>query len=44
MMRSSSGGSSGFSRTTGVGARCRIAAKITAEVFPENAMRPVAIS
>ena len=44
MMRSSSAGSSGFSRTGETGARFRIASKMTADVGPGNGCRPVAIS
>jgi hypothetical protein len=44
MIRSSSAGTSGFSRTGEVGALCRIASKITAEVLPVKACCPVAIS
>ena len=44
MMRSSSKGKEGFSRTGAVGARFRMASKITAEVFPVKGWRPVDIS
>ena len=44
MMRSSSAGRLGFSRTGAVGARFRMASKITAEVLPMKGWRPVAIS
>ena len=44
MMRSSSGGISGFSRTGAAGARFRMASKITPEVSPRKGSAPVAIS
>src|SRR5580693_7544274 len=44
MMRSSSCGTSGLMRTGATGARFRMASKTAAEVEPENACRPVAIS
>ena len=44
MMSSSSGGTSGFSRTGGTGARFRMASKITPELSPRNGSAPVAIS
>ena len=44
MIRSSSGGISGLSRSGGAGGRLRIASKISAEVGPAKAWRPVAIS
>jgi hypothetical protein len=44
MMSSSLGGRSGLSRTGGVGARSRIARKISADVSPRNGSVPVAIS
>ena len=43
-MRSSSGGSSGFSLTGAVGTLLRIALKIAADVVPSNGSRPVHIS
>ena len=44
MMRWSSAGRSGLNRAVEVGAPRRMESKITAEVLPLNAMRPVAIS
>ena len=44
MMRSNSAGTSGFSRTAAVGARLRIASKITPGLSPRNGSVPVAIS
>ena len=44
MILSRSGLSAGFRRTGGIGARSRIASKMTADVAPEKAGRPVAIS
>lgn len=44
MIRSSSVGISGFSRTGGVGARSRIAWKISADVSPRKGNVPVVIS
>src|SRR4029077_19245024 len=44
MIRSSSGGKSGFSRTGAAGERLRIASKIVAVLSPRNGNAPVAIS
>src|ERR1700679_3498199 len=44
MMSSSFGGMSGFNRTGGTGARCRIASEISAELSPRKGSVPVVIS
>src|SRR5205823_6207389 len=44
IMSSSLGGSRGFKLEAAAGSACRIWSKITAEVGPSNACRPVAIS
>ena len=44
MIRSSSGGKSGFSRTAGTGARFKIASEITPGLSPRKGSVPVAIS
>jgi tetratricopeptide (TPR) repeat protein len=44
MIRSSSAGTSGFSRTGGTGARFRMLSKITPELSPRKGNVPVAIS
>ena len=44
MIRSNSGGISGFKRTEATGLRFRIASKITADVSPRKGSEPVVIS